>query len=80
MEQPTWEKASEKDKRFALNVPWRPVPLTLRELVDCFFEEHRATMGIRLPRVKKTAPSLFSRFLKHLTGLQRQKAAALEES
>ena len=34
-----WERATKKNPRFALSVPWTPVPLTFRELVECIFEE-----------------------------------------
>lgn len=52
-----WEKASAADDAFALKVPWKPVPMTVAELMDCMFEEHQAQT--------KRAANIIGRFLNY---------------
>jgi hypothetical protein len=60
-----WETASAVNDAFALSVPWKPVPLTVAEIMECLFEEHQqllAGINARTARRKKPA-SLISRFM-----------------
>lgn len=43
-----WEEATRTNDRFALTVPWKPVPLTAGELMDSMFEEqlHGAKLNL----------------------------------
>jgi hypothetical protein len=36
-----WERASAVSDAFALGVPWKPVPQSVGEIIDCIFEESR---------------------------------------
>ena len=61
-----WEKATEKDSRFGRSVPWKPVPLTAEELVECMFEESFSQLkgAVRsLEGPDKTDVSLTTRFM-----------------
>lgn len=56
-----WEKASTANDAFALSVPWKPVPLSVGEIVDCMIQECQ-----QQPRRKAVAPpDLVSRFLNY---------------
>jgi hypothetical protein len=60
-----WEKASAGNDAFALGVPWKPVPLSVAEVMDALFDENQqllAGQAGRAPRRKKTA-GLVSRFM-----------------
>lgn len=52
-----WEVASALNDAFALSVPWKPVPQTLGEIIECIYEEM-----LHGPR---TRPDLPSRFLNY---------------
>jgi hypothetical protein len=52
-----WQQASAADDVFALRVPWKPVPLTVGEVVEALFLEGQAEQG--------PLPPLPSRFLNY---------------
>jgi hypothetical protein len=60
-----WEKASEANDAFALGVPWKPVPLTVAEIMDCLLEEQQMMMGGVVARAsrRKKPSGLVSRFM-----------------
>jgi hypothetical protein len=53
----SWEKATSANDAFALSVPWKPVPQSIGEIIDCAFEE--ASNG---PRVRPDLPARFLNF------------------
>ncbi|HEY7312053.1 MAG TPA: hypothetical protein VH643_22000 [Gemmataceae bacterium] len=61
-----WEKASAANDAFGLSVPWKPVPLSVAEIIDCLFEENQPMVahltGAR-PTKRKKSPSLVGRFM-----------------
>jgi hypothetical protein len=66
-----WEEASRKDKSFGQRVAWKPVPMSVRELVDSFFAEHLAAGAMPGPaRAQKPAVSIVLRLLGHLSALK----------
>jgi hypothetical protein len=60
-----WEAASRANDAFALSVPWKPVPLSVEEIVECLFKEsvqgQPGPLGQAPP--PRPAPGLVSRFL-----------------
>ncbi len=60
-----WEKASQKDPRFACSVPWKPAPLSVEELVECLFEESRSQLqgAVKSPESGNGGVSLTARFM-----------------
>jgi hypothetical protein len=62
-----WEKASAANDAFALTVPWKPVPLTVGEIMESLFEEH----GLPNRGRRKKPPGLASRFMTY--ALQQKK-------
>ena len=55
-----WERASTANDAFALSVEWRPVPLSVEEIMECMFLEYDQGQG----RAHGTQqPSLVSRFM-----------------
>jgi len=62
-----WEKASQRNNLFALGVPWKPVPMTFGELVDCFFAEHHgAGVPLRSAHTPRKPAGLIHSFLTHM--------------
>jgi hypothetical protein len=60
-----WERASAANDAFALGVPWKPVPMTVEEIMEALFLEHeqaRAVSAGKAAGARKT-PTLVSRFL-----------------
>jgi hypothetical protein len=41
-----WEKASRADPKFVLQIPWKPVGLTVRQLIESDFKIHRAQRNL----------------------------------
>ncbi|MFZ1936224.1 MAG: hypothetical protein WCB27_16140 [Thermoguttaceae bacterium] len=57
-----WEEASEDDA-FALKVPWKPVGLTVGELIDHKFEEQQSESAVEGCEAARPPASLVARFL-----------------
>jgi hypothetical protein len=60
-----WERASAANDAFALGVPWKPVPLTVHEIMESVFEEQQPAYvppAGKSPRRKKP-PGIISRFM-----------------
>jgi hypothetical protein len=60
-----WERASAANDAFALSVQWRPVLLSVEEIMECLFLEYDQGHGGAPGRAakEKKGPSLVSRFL-----------------
>jgi hypothetical protein len=65
-----WEQATAANEAFALGVPWKPVPLSVGELMEHLLEEHcQGTAGWpTVPFPEKRPPSLVNRFLNFAQG------------
>lgn len=60
-----WEKATAANDAFALGVPWKPVPLSVAELMDCMFEENQPALEGQPAKTsrRKKPPGLIQRFM-----------------
>ncbi len=59
-----WEQATSAKESFALGVPWKPVSMTVGELMDCILEECTTGMAASLAKPKGKKPgSIIQRFL-----------------
>jgi hypothetical protein len=61
-----WEKASAANDAFALGVEWRPVPLSVEEIMESLFLENEQLLsGNKKPARGKKTPSLVNRFMNY---------------
>jgi hypothetical protein len=63
-----WEAATAADEAFALHVNWKPVPMTVGELIECIFEENRQAQhpgGLAAPPATNKPAGLASRFINY---------------
>jgi hypothetical protein len=51
-----WEEATDADDAFGLRVPWKPVPMTVGQLMETMFEE----------QTKNAKPNLVGKLLNHV--------------
>lgn len=72
-----WVKATEKDEAFALQVPWKPAPMNVGQLLDAMLTECGQTPNPlhRLTRAKKRPTSIVQRFLNFAQTRRKKKTA-----
>jgi len=60
-----WERASAANDAFALGVPWKPVPLTVHEIMESVFEEQQPAYVPPAGKSsrRKKPPGIISRFM-----------------
>ncbi|MHC4942563.1 MAG: hypothetical protein ACYTG7_06025 [Planctomycetota bacterium] len=61
-----WEKATNSNEAFALNVPWKAVPDSVGDVIDRLFSEQKTAHPLLPWRRKKKVPGLVSRLLNFL--------------